>query len=178
MLLVSYQAINGYWLIDWLIDCLEAENRRGRPHRELLDVITEWGQAAMDRKHWKILVKMASDTYGRRAHGAWWWWWWWWWLLIRVRGGLVVSMLDSVFKSLSEQKFCFRFLLHLCPLTNAAIMSTPTVHHQWGESTRSSPSYAEAKKMKSLAFHTNGCLRANLRDLLPYVRLFYVMVGM
>jgi len=47
---------------------MEGANRRGRPHREWLDNITEWGkpslQGAMDRKRWKILV-MASDTYGR-----------------------------------------------------------------------------------------------------------------
>src|SRR6218665_2639296 len=52
---------------------MESANRRGRPHREWLDDITEWSkaslqelsQAAMDRKPWKILVKMASDNYGR-----------------------------------------------------------------------------------------------------------------
>ena len=52
---------------------MEGANRRGIPHRERLDDITEWGkaslqelsQAAMDTKRWKILVKMASDTYGR-----------------------------------------------------------------------------------------------------------------
>ena len=51
---------------------MEGTNRRGRPHREWLDDITEWGtaslqklsQAAMDRS-WRSLVKMASDTYGR-----------------------------------------------------------------------------------------------------------------
>ena len=52
---------------------MEGENRRGRPHREWLDDITEWGkaslqelsQAAINRKSWKSLVRMASDTYGR-----------------------------------------------------------------------------------------------------------------
>jgi len=49
----------------------DASNRRERPHKEWRDDITEWGnaspqelsQAAMDRKRWKILVKIASDTY-------------------------------------------------------------------------------------------------------------------
>ena|SRR6218665_1332045 len=49
---------------------MEGANRRGRPHREWLDDITEWGkaslkelsQAAMDRKHRNSLAKMASDT--------------------------------------------------------------------------------------------------------------------
>jgi len=57
---------------------MEGANRRGRPHREWLDDITEWdksslhelSQAAMDRKSWKSLVKTTSDTYGRRAYGA------------------------------------------------------------------------------------------------------------
>jgi len=59
---------------------LEGANRRGRSHREWLEDIIEWdkaslqefGQAAMDRKSWKSLMKMASDTYmyGYQAHGA------------------------------------------------------------------------------------------------------------
>jgi len=52
---------------------MEGINKRGKPHREWLDFITEWGkaslqelsQAAMDRKSWKSLVKMTLDTYGR-----------------------------------------------------------------------------------------------------------------
>jgi len=56
---------------------MECTNWRGRPYRDWLDEITEWGeaspqelsQAAMDRKSWKSLVKLASDTYGRQAHG-------------------------------------------------------------------------------------------------------------
>ena len=52
---------------------MEDANRRERPHKEWLDDITEWGkaslqelsQAAMNRKCWKSLVKMASDTYER-----------------------------------------------------------------------------------------------------------------
>ena len=50
---------------------IEGANRRGRPHREWLDYITEraslqvLSQAAIDRKSWKSLVKMTSDTYGR-----------------------------------------------------------------------------------------------------------------
>ena len=55
------------------------------------------------------------------------------------------------------------FLLHLQPLANLALMSTPTVHCQWEdetvrERTGHPPSYAEAKKMKSLTLHTHGCL--------------------
>jgi len=51
---------------------IKGASRRGRPHREWLDDITEWGkaslqelsQAAMDRKSWKSLVKRVSDAYG------------------------------------------------------------------------------------------------------------------
>jgi len=50
---------------------MEGTDRRS--HREWLDDVTDWGrvslqelsQAVMDRKSWKSLVKMASDTYGR-----------------------------------------------------------------------------------------------------------------
>ena len=55
------------------------------------------------------------------------------------------------------------------PLANSAMTSTLTVHCQWEdetvrERTGHPPSYAEAKKMKSLTLHTHGCLRASLRD--------------
>src|SRR6218665_516560 len=78
-------------------------------------------------------------------------------------GCAVVSVVDcqslgSRFKS--GQKFGSRFLLHLCPLANSAMMSTLTTHRQWEEvmvreRTGHSPSYAEAKKMKSLKPHTH-----------------------
>ena len=52
---------------------MEGANRMERPHMEWLDDVTEWNkaslqelsQAAMDRKSWTSLVKMAPDTYGR-----------------------------------------------------------------------------------------------------------------
>jgi len=55
------------------------------------------------------------------------------------------------------------------PLANSAMMSTLTAHCQWEdetvrESTGHPPSYAEAKKMKSLTLHTHGCPRDSLRD--------------
>jgi len=46
------------------------------------------------------------------------------------------------------------------PLANSAVMNTLTTHCQWGtvrEKTGHLPLYAEAKKMKSLTLHTNGC---------------------
>ena len=48
------------------------------------------------------------------------------------------------------------------PLTNSAIMSTLTVDCQWEdemarERIGQSPSYAEAKKVKSLTLHTHVC---------------------
>src|SRR6218665_1834235 len=70
---------------------------------------------------------------------------------------------------LPGQKFGSRFLFHLRPLANSATMSTLSVHCQWGDETARErtghpPSYAEAKKMKSLTLHTHGCLRASLRN--------------
>jgi len=68
----------------------------------------------------------------------------------------------------SGQKFGSRYLLHLHPLANSAMMSTLTaVHCQWEDETVRGrtghpPSYAEAKKMKSLTLHTHGCLRDSL----------------
>ena len=49
------------------------------------------------------------------------------------------------------------------------MMSTLTVHCQWEdemvrERTGHLPSYAEAKKMRSLTLHTDGCPRASLRE--------------
>jgi len=92
-----------------------------------------------------------------------------------VCSGPVVDVLDyqsrdSGFKFQPRQKFGSSSLPHLCPIANLAMMSTLTVRSQWeGETVRErpghSPSYAEAKKMKSLAFHTHG----RLRDSLPYV---------
>src|SRR6218665_1517110 len=56
------------------------------------------------------------------------------------------------FKSRPGQRFGLRFLLHLRPLANSAMMSTMTVHCQWEdetvrERTGHPPSYAKAKKM-------------------------------
>ena len=67
------------------------------------------------------------------------------------------------------QKFGSRFLLHVRPLANSALMRTLTIHCLWEdemvrERTAHPPSYAEAKKMKSLTLHTHGCPRASLRD--------------
>src|SRR6218665_333199 len=91
-----------------------------------------------------------------------------------VCGGLVVSVLDcqsrgSGFKSRPVQKFGSRFLLHLCPLANSAMMNTWTTHCHWEdemvkETTGHPPSYAEAKKIKSLTLHTHGFPKASLRD--------------
>src|SRR6218665_1761180 len=55
------------------------------------------------------------------------------------------------------------------PPANSAMMSTLTAHCQWEddtvrERTGHPPSYAVAKKMKSLTLRTHGCLRASLRD--------------
>jgi len=67
------------------------------------------------------------------------------------------------------QKFGSRFLLHLHPLANSAMMSTPTAHCQWEdemvrERTGHPSSRAESKKMKLLTLHTYGCPKASLRD--------------
>ena len=84
-----------------------------------------------------------------------------------LRGGLVVSVLDCQgrglgFKSQPGQTFGSRYLLHLCPLGNSAMMSTLTVHCQWEDETvrewtARPSSYTEAKKMKLLALHIHGC---------------------
>src|SRR6218665_3236402 len=91
-----------------------------------------------------------------------------------VHGSLVVGVLDcqsrgSGFKSRPGQIFGSRFLFHLHPLANSAIMSTLTVHCQWEEEmvrerTGHLPSCAKAKKVKLLTRHTNGSPRASLRD--------------
>ena len=91
-------------------------------------------------------------------------------IILGVFGGPVVSVLDCQPRG-SElifrpwQKFGSRFLLHLRPLANSAIMSALTVHCRWQDETVSErigqlPSYAEGKKMKSLTLHTYGCFRA------------------
>ncbi len=54
------------------------KNRRGRPRREWLDDITEWGNGelatlsreARNRESWRRRVQRAVDTYGQCAHGA------------------------------------------------------------------------------------------------------------
>ena len=73
---------------------------------------------------------------------------------------------DSGFKPWPGQKFGLRFLLHLRPLANSAIMSALIVHCQWeGETVTSHPpSYTETKKMKTLTLHTHSCQRARLKD--------------
>ena len=86
----------------------------------------------------------------------------------------MVSVLDCQswglgFKPRPGQKFGSIFLFQLRPLANSAMMSTLTAHCQWEDETARErtghpPSYAVAKKMKSLTFHTHGCLRASLRD--------------
>jgi len=73
-----------------------------------------------------------------------------------------------------------RFLLHLRPITNSAIISTLTAHCQWEdeaarERTGNPPSYAKAKKMKSLTLHTHGCPRASLRDYSSTTSSSYMM---
>src|SRR6218665_2608267 len=89
---------------------------------------------------------------------------------------LVVSVLDCQlrglrFKSWPGQKIGSRFLRHSHPIANSAMMSklTLTIYCQWEdktvrEKTGHPPSYAEAKKMKSVTLHTHGCHRASLRD--------------
>ena len=57
-----------------------------------------------------------------------------------------------------EAKFCLEHLLHLCLLANSTVMSTLTVHSEREDKmardrTSHPPTYAEAKKMKSLAHH-------------------------
>src|SRR6218665_751337 len=83
-----------------------------------------------------------------------------------VHRGLVVSMLDcqsrgARFKSRPQQKFGSRFLLHVHPIANSAMMSTLAVYCQYEdetvrERTGHQPSCAGAKKMKLLKLHTPG----------------------
>src|SRR6218665_3960281 len=59
------------------------------------------------------------------------------------------------------------------PVANSAMMSTLTAHCQWVDNTLRErighpPSYAEAKKMKSLTLHTHSCPWASLRDYSSY----------
>ena len=64
--------------------------------------------------------------------------------------------------------------VRLCPLANSAMMNTLTnvnIHCQWEnemvrEGTDHQPWYAEAKKLKSLTFHTHGSPRAGTYCLL------------
>ena len=80
-------------------------------------------------------------------------------------GGLVVSLLecqlrDLGFKSRPGQKFGLRFLLQMHPIADSATMSTLTTHCKWEdetvrERTDHPPSYAEAKKIKSLTLHSH-----------------------
>jgi|SRR6218665_2935982 len=83
-----------------------------------------------------------------------------------VHGSLVVSVLALGFKSRPGQKFGLRFMFHLHPCANSAVMNTLTAHCQWyGEMVRERidhpPSCAESKKMKSLTLHTHGCPRVS-----------------
>ena len=56
---------------------MDGTARRGRPTREWLDDIRDWGQqcihklsvSAMNRKKWKQIVNNAVDTYGLLAYG-------------------------------------------------------------------------------------------------------------
>ena len=80
---------------------------------------------------------------------------------------LYYKLKGSGFISRPLQKFGSRSLLHLRPLANSAVMSTLTAYCQRvdetvRERTGRLSSYAEAKKVKLLTFHTHGCLRANL----------------
>ena len=55
------------------------------------------------------------------------------------------------------------------PIANSAMMSTLTPHCLWEvetvrERTGHPPSYAVAKKIKSLTVHTHGCPMASSRD--------------
>jgi len=92
-------------------------------------------------------------------------------ILSWVRGGPVVACwaANQEFKSPPGQKFVLWSLLHLHPMAKSVMMSTLTVHY-WREDETvrekngQPPSYAEAKKMKSLTLNAHGCLRANLRD--------------
>lgn len=63
----------------------------------------------------------------------------------------------------SGQKFVVRFLHHLCSLANSAILSKLTVStlsegRSDGEGEDGHPSYAKAKKKKSLTLDSHGCL--------------------
>ena len=57
---------------------MEGRNRRGRPHREWVDDVTQWcgtslqaaSHWARNRSHWRRVVDEASDTYGHCAHGS------------------------------------------------------------------------------------------------------------
>ncbi len=61
-----------------MLGTMAGGNKRGRPRREWLDDIIEWGGAdlasltrmAQDRARWRDIVKRAVDTNGHDAHGA------------------------------------------------------------------------------------------------------------
>ena len=58
---------------------MDGTGRRGRPNREWLDDIRDWGQRsvhrlsnmAMNRTEWRHIVNSAVDTYGLLAYGHW-----------------------------------------------------------------------------------------------------------
>ena len=103
-------------------------------------------------------------------------------ICLGVCSGPVVIMLNRQpwslkFKSRPGQKFGSRFLLHLRPLANSAMTSTLIAHCQWEDETVSErtghpPSYAEAKKTKSLTLHSHGCPMASLKR--PIFFFFFV----
>ena len=66
----------------------------------------------------------------------------------------MITHVVSRFKSQPGQKFDSRFLLHLCPPSHSAIMSTLTILAR--ERTGHLPSYAKAKKTKSLTVMREG----------------------
>src|SRR6218665_1264665 len=71
--------------------------------------------------------------------------------------------------SLGKVRNLVRDLSSICaPIANSAMMSKLTAHCQWVDETvwvrtghAHPPSYAEAKKIKSLTLYTQGCLRAS-----------------
>ena len=58
---------------------------------------------------------------------------------------------------------------NLHPVASSAMLSAPTVHRRWEdetlrERTGHPPTYAKAKRMKSLTLHTHSCHTASLKD--------------
>ena len=71
--------------------------------------------------------------------------------------------------NLVRAEICVKISAQPSTLANSAMMSTLIVHCQWEdemvrERTGHTPSYAEAKKMKSLTLHTHGCPGVSLWD--------------